>query len=374
MTSYVVNYDLKQMDNAAYLKENGLKAKSKDDLFLVKYDKGRLNRDNVYTLGQMRSVIVKDGHVVSFSPPKSIDFILFKERYNINDCMFEEFVEGTMLHCFFDEKWQISTKSVIGAWFRGSSEQDKSFKDMFMEAMIECKVTFDHLDKTYSYIFILQHPENRIVAPFEKPSLVLLKIYKTGEMITEQNIYSKEFDALRALVSVPKKFKYTQWEDVENCHDRLDWVHPGIMMYAPDGSRSKIRNKKYEQIKNLKGNNFKTQYQYLNLRKERKIGEFLKYYPELKESFSKYRNDVHSWTLNLYRYYVEFKIKRQIKNTDIPYEYRPHLFNIHNIYMNEGRKINFQTVIQYVNDLPPQRIMFAMNYPLRQIRTASSAR
>ena len=75
MTSYVVNYDLKQMDNAAYLKENGLKAKSKDDLFLVKYDKGRLNRDNVYTLGQMRSVIVKDGHVVSFSPPKSIDFI-----------------------------------------------------------------------------------------------------------------------------------------------------------------------------------------------------------------------------------------------------------------------------------------------------------
>ena len=353
MMTYVLTdiCDFGMIDDQVFLNTQGLKSRKKGDLHVVKYDKQQINQDNIHSLGLFRSVIVKDGKVVSFSPPKSMHYEDFKSKYAICDCNFEEFVEGTMMHCFFADRWEIATKSVIGAGFKFAAGRNKTFKDMFMEAMGECRLSFEHLDKNYSYIFILQHPENRIVTPFETPSLVLLKIYKNEEVVHEKNIYSKEFDDLRMLVKTPNKFDYTLWEDVENCHKDLDWVHPGIMMYAPDGTRSKIRNSKYENIKHLKGNNLKTQFQYLNLRRMRKISEFLKYYPEMKESFSKYRNDVHNWTSDLYKYYVDFKIKHAIKNMEIPYEYRPHVFNIHNMYIREGKKITFPKVIQYVNDL-----------------------
>jgi len=357
--------DLSMVADQLYLKTKGLKSNKKDDKYIVKYDKSKISNENIYTSGLFRSVVVKGKKVLSFSPPKSISYEEFKKKYEISDCKFEEFVEGTMIHCFFDQRWEMATKSVIGAGFKCSNIQEKTFKDMFMESMSECNMNFDSLNKNYSYIFILQHPDNRIVTPFERPSLVLLKIYENKEMIYEKNIYSEEFDDLRYFTKTPKKYKYLAWEDVEKCYQQLDWVHPGIMMYAPDGTRSKIRNEKYENVKKLKGNNFKMQYQYLNLRKMRKIGEFLKYYPELKEVFSKYRNDVHRWTSKLYDYYVRFKIKHEIQNNQIPYQFRPHVFNIHNMFISYGKRITFPTVIQYVNDLEPQRMMFAMNYELR---------
>ena len=375
MVSYDVTSvcDLNMIRDPLVLKNKGLKIKNKGNLCIMKYDKGQICNENFYSLGLFRSIVVKDGKIISFSPPKSMNYGNFRDRYNINDCRFEEFVEGTMIHCFFDERWEIATKSVIGAGFKGSNIQAKTFKDMFLDAMFECKMRFDHLNKDYSYIFILQHPDNRIVTPFEKPALVLLKIYKNEELVHEKNIYAKEFDELRMLTRTPYKYTYTTWEDVDHCHDRLDWFHPGVMMYAPDGTRSKIRNKKYENVKRLKGNSFKMQYQYLNLRKMRKIGEFLKYYPELQDKFTKYRNDVHVWTKRLYNYYVGFKIKHEIENVQIPYQFRPHVWNLHNIYIAYGKSITFQKVIQYVNDLDPRRMMFAMNYELRETRIASSS-
>ena len=60
----------------------------------------------------------------------------------------------------------------------------------------------------------------------------------------------------------------------------------GVMIYAPDGTRTKLRNPNYEDIRKLRGNQAKLQYQYLTLRQNGKMKDFLIYYPEYKKIFS----------------------------------------------------------------------------------------
>ena len=92
----------------------------------------------------------------------------------------EEFIEGTMINVFYDmdiEKWQIATKSNIGAKV-SFFDTSPSFAQMFREACVANNFQLDKLDKKYSYTFILQHPHNRIVMPIIYPTLYLLKVYK----------------------------------------------------------------------------------------------------------------------------------------------------------------------------------------------------
>ena len=67
-----------------------------------------------------------------------------------------------------------------------------------------------------------------------------------------------------------------------------------VIKNTATGERSKIRNPIYEEVRHLKGNHSKLQYQYLHLRNEGKLPEFLKFYPENKKEFSECRNKLTS--------------------------------------------------------------------------------
>ena len=115
--------------------------------------------------------------IVAMAPQKSYKFNDFKETNQMKDCIIQEFIEGTMINCFyFDNKWVISTRSVIGADCRFNKE-GKTFLEMFNDGLDEIGFNLNLLDPQYSYSFVLQHPENRIVVPFELPNIFLVEIY-----------------------------------------------------------------------------------------------------------------------------------------------------------------------------------------------------
>ena len=138
------------------------------------------------------------------------------------------------------------------------------------------------------------------------------------------------------------------------------------MIYNKDGSRTKVRNENYEYVRKLRGNQPKLQYNYLCLKKENKVKEFLFYYPEHKSEFNVYKDLMYNYTNNLYVKYIECFIKKEKQLKEFEFEYKTHMFKLHEKYKNdllkENKKIDKKVVIDYINSLHPAQQMFVINY------------
>ena len=378
------------VNNLEILKLNKIESRTSNNSTykVVRYDKNFLSCDLVPTYGLCRSVIINSKNmVVGFAPPKSISSEQFIQTYNENTpgVVFEEFVEGTMINVFWDDSigldggWEIATRNTVGATSSFyKSKQSKTFRDMFLEASYENNMSFNLLDKKYSYSFVVQHPENRIVVPFKKPQLYLVAVYSIindNDVITVDAHDSQQFKEFFSTTSVkfPYYYNFHTYSDlIENSasmNTRYDCV--GVVLHNKlTGERSKIRNPVYEQVRNLRGNQPKLQYQYLSLRKEGKVGEFLKFYPENKKEFSGFRDQVHLFTNTLFSNYVSCYIKKEKPLKEFSDQYRTHMFNIHQIFINELReKKHFvtNTIVQkYVNELHPSLLMYCLNFQMRK--------
>jgi hypothetical protein len=136
------------------------------------------------------------------------------------------------------------------------------------------------------------------------------------------------------------------------------------------GERTKIRNPVYEQVRQLRGNQPKLQYQYLSLRNEGKVAEFLKYFNENKREFSEFRDQVHLFTNTLFSNYHACYVKKEKPLIEYSEQYRTHMFNLHRKYLDELREekqfITNRIVKKYVNEMHPSLLMYSLNYSLRK--------
>ena len=359
---------------------------------ILRYNKTILNYDLVDTYGLVRSIIFdKNDKMVCFAPPKSMPTEFFIQKYpDVNQSLIrvEEFIEGTMINVFWDETiglsgaWEIATRNSVSAnssFYQNLNQKNKTFRQMFLEAMIQCRITFDDLMKDYVYSFVLQHPENRIVIPFQKPNLYLVAIYQCHTTIVlplDVNYLSQNTRLKDTLVQYPKQYQEKSYGEIIRKYASMNTPYDimGVVIHNhATGERSKIRNPIYEQVRQLKGNHAKLQYQYLSLRHQGKIIEYLKFYPEHKKEFSMFRDDVHLFTKTLYENYINCFVcknstERKIEN--YPRQYQNHMIVLHQQYLNELRenklKINYPYVIKYVNEMHPSKLMFSMNYHLRK--------
>ena len=346
----------------------------------VGYNKNLLTSDLTSTYGLFRSVIINNFNiVVGFSPPKSVSFTDFTTKYNENDTdiVAEEFVEGTMINVFWDETdWEISTRNTIGAtssFYKGPNT--KTFRDMFMEASKENNLLLDNLDKKYCYSFVLQHPENRIVVPFKTPQLYLVAMYSINNDVNVEVYEPEEYKNIfvNTAIKFPEPYQFNKYSDLIEKYGSMNTsyhVVGVVIRNKKTGERSKIRNPVYEQVRALKGNQPKLQYQYLSLRKEGKVCEFLTYYPENKKDFSNYRDDLHCFTKTLYLNYVSCYIKKEKKLEEFLPQFKTHMYNIHQKYINDLREkklfVTHSFVISFVNELHPSLLMYSMNFHMRK--------
>jgi outer membrane protein W len=171
-----------------------------------------------------------------------------------------------------------------------------------------------------------------------------------------------------------KKLGYTgnSWEELIDhfFSENLDYKIQGIVIYNKRGERTKMRSSNYEKVKHLKGNSPKLQYRYYQLRQQGVVKDFLKYYPEYKEEFFNFRNELHKWTNQLYQNYINCFIKRQKPLAGFPYNFKTHMYKIHEIYLfdlkSDQKYVNKSVVIDYVNNLPPAKLMYSVNHIKKQ--------
>ena len=364
---------------------------------VIRYDKTMLNDSLHAVFGLCRSVIANSkNEIVCFSPPKSTKASVFVSKYPMTNIVAEEFIEGTMINVFWDKMigldggWEIATRNVVGAtnsFYK--SPKSKTFRVMFLEALKHCKFTLDDLEKGKCYSFVLQHPENRIVVPFKHPQLYLVAIYNIQNNIVQLDYYGQTYDirvdrvdytefysklvANGSTIKVPTKYSANSYQELINTYASMNTPYHilGVVLHnISSGERTKIRNPVYEEVRQLRGNQPKLQYQYLCLRKEGKVCDFLKFYPEEKKMFSQFRDQVHLFTNTLYENYIICYIKKEKPLIEFLEQYRTHMFHIHHIYLTELKEkqlyVNNTIVQKYVNQLSPTLLMYCLNFHMRK--------
>ena len=146
-----------------------------------------------------------------------------------------------------------------------------------------------------------------------------------------------------------------------------------ILKNLEDGYlRSKIWNDHYKYVRQLKGNSTKKKFMYLELRKNKSIDEYLKYFEDDVELFENYRLELYDTTSKLFNYYQDYHVRNNDngkhiiqKFLDIPYEYRPLCNGLHELYIKTKQKTDKRKVIHYVNNLQSAQLLFVINYKYR---------
>lgn len=371
-----------------YYTLNNYSTKANEKYTIVRYNKEFLCSELISSYGVLRSLILTGSKVVSFAPPKSLsgDNFMLKYPTKTDDIIAEEFIEGTMINVFFDQKygasgcWQISTRNTVGANVSFYKFSNMTFNQMFLEACISNNFNIQTLNPKYCYSFVLQHPANRIVIPFKKPQLYLVAVYEIiqkGNDVTvvEENLSEVRKGGLWNLTGVrfPDRYEFkTYTELIEKfASGNTPYNIMGIIVRNKEtGERTKFRNPIYEEVRHLRGNQPKLQYQYLCLRHSGKLPNFLKYYPETKEEMSKFRDQVHMFTENLHKNYISCYVKKKKTLREYSDQYRTHMFKIHEHFINDlrpkGLYVTNTEVIKYVNNLPPSLLMYCLNFNMRK--------
>ena len=369
-----------------YIKKNGENEEALvANYTMFHYDKSILSNCLVEEYGLLRSVIANENkQLVSFSPPKSLQADDFIKMFPLREeaIIAEEMIEGTMINVFWDAQlnmFNIATKSTIGGnvYFFKNKEK-KTFKMMFEEVASIAKLDIQTLNKHFCYSFVMQHPDNRIVVPFAKPQLYLIAVYSIVQKWVNEAVFldvyqcnpHDAYDWSSTGVQFPKR--YEQWNnytELINKYASLNTPYTtlGVMIKnMQTGARCKVRNPVYEEVRQLRGNQPKHQYQYLSLRQQGKVRDFLKYFPEYKKDFSQFREQVHAFTNTLYLNYISHFIKKEAPIETFPEQFRTHMFKLHEKYKTELKPNNSYVsntvVIEYVNTLHTSQLMHVLNY------------
>jgi hypothetical protein len=382
---------------------------------IVYYDSEKLSAFNKETSDQtnktpdhlnhnlFRSVIITgsgdNARYVCFSPPH-MERAEYDPLYFGPDPMLQEYVDGTMINVFYDiasdpPKWEISTRRVIGGRNSftdvGGNLPVKTFRELFDECCVLLNFHLSSLDPTKCYSFVMQHPESRIVQSVRDPMLYLIGEYEfeiqddLSVMVKSNNIYDTPTnEALNVTrVRVPRKLTPDYHSIVEYVSPSVSFNVKGVIEVGHGNHPSvKYRNPNYDKVQQIKGNQSKLQYHYLELctspQASTRIGEFIRYFPEYKPAFIEYSRSIKKLINCIYGTYLDCYINRKFHLKDADERYKTLVYVLHaEVYLAklkpENNRINKMEVTKFVQDLPCAKLMYYLNRLKTEVEPKSNS-
>lgn len=316
----------------------------KGDVLLVKYPPSK-KHDPAYSF--FRSVVYHQNQLVCVSPSKSIPYSTFHEKYPIEECCVEEFIEGTMINLWYGDKWNLSTRSILDATC--TFESDKTFSEMFDECMEEDPLD---LSSEYCYSVVMQHPENIIITPITCKRLYIVGKYRIVDGVVQECELTKHS---------PKQFHVKSYEEAEALAQTVEGK--GLMIKCK-GERAKIKRTLYYEREAIKGNS-PFRFLYLCMRNTPELVHFLKEFPWYTTEAANIETTILQVIQTLYTSYVTYYIRKQLMPPTFPH--KKMLCQIHSIYLNiRPSRITHAIVSTFVNQLH----VFQLTTLLRVWRTA----
>jgi len=137
-----------------------------------------------------------------------------EEIYN-----YMEIVEGTYIRLYFHNGvWRFATTRMMDSSHpRAKWSTNKTFKQLFLDVLTykSTPIDFSKLNVQYTYQFILQHPENRVVHSHTNYGLNLYALY---DNLTLQQISVQSDDYIFNICSKIEKHKLTMEDTIQITH------------------------------------------------------------------------------------------------------------------------------------------------------------
>jgi hypothetical protein len=277
----------------------------------------------------------------------------------------EEFVDGVMINMFYDgTAWRLATRTQINA--RGNFYGKRPFADLFWESFKNAGLSVDsglfETDLTYSWV--LQHPEERIViAPtYGIPKLYLVDSNAKSLPSALEKLRPKRYDDLNTVEDI--KERVAQWGK------RYAAKWQGLVVKAVDGTRYKIRSDEYNAARQLRGNQAKLPFVWLERWSEgRRFGDYLKLFPEEKTDAEAVVEAFKACTQELYDLYQKVYRRKELPLGSAPQKYRKLLWDCH----QEKAGAYFPNCRTFMNKQDTARKLWLVNYERRYGSVAAEA-
>jgi hypothetical protein len=321
---------------------------------ILYYDKTILSRlDTLHD--KYRSVVFSypENKLLSFSPPKSIEYTDFKKKYPINTITATEKIEGISITLFYDfrlQTWEISTKTNIGGhywyFYRDCDKTPTTFYDMFLDALVQPRNTqlndvsiFEYLSKNYCYSFVLQHPENIITIPIKSPKLWLVAVYEIYEnnAIHIPSYVYKRWSYLmniNGIIHYPKTIECNSYNQLEKYIAKYNktpfFFSEGIVLWnEKTGERTLLNNSNYMDVVTLRKLIPYIQYEYFCMKRIGKTLEYTENFPQSKKTVYAMEKLYTKFITTLHVCYMNVYVFKTVAIETVNMQYRPYVEDIH---------------------------------------------
>ena len=242
----------------------------------------------------------------------------------------QEMIDGTMIRLYYlDGVWRTSTRGHTDA-HKARWTTDKSYGQMWAECLASYPEFSTHgLDKSNTYVFIIQHVGNPIICPIQVNKIYLTDIYDNNTLSRVNN--NNDYNSVK--VDNPESILFNNTKELRTFTELNDITVKGVILYDTDtNERVVVLTQKYEEVNKTRDN------------WTRLMKEYVKSY-----IIWRYRNDHHLY-LHYYPYcrdVVSYVAKTIITNT---------LF-VHNLYMEKHVRKNQNTTLR-LDDHDIKRILY----------------
>ena len=375
--------------------------------YLILYEDSKITNNSDSELENYQSIILENPsrNILSFAPPKTVeysdlsDFLKSPEfSESIENIHISEFMEGTLIHFFYDSRissWEIATKHAVGgrySYYHIPDQYTPTYREMMMEAFHQDRLAeiktipfLESLPRNYSYTFVLQHPLNHIVIPIETPKMYLVAVYEISSVDQTMSFISpleyqkwEVFQTFSKLIYLPTTYSPNDISDIENekgktVNSLLKYIQNHASIYTPyyhmgivftnviSGKRASFFNPNYMEMAEIRGNHSNLLYQYFCLQRIHKIQPFLHYFPQYQSLFTSYKQNYENLITQIHQYYFTYYVKKSGEKT-IPKKFFHHIYNIHhtiflpsltNTDKSDKKIIRRSVVKDYIDELDP---------------------
>ena len=339
---------------------------------LIRYVKGKSNFA-ISHVGAFRSVVwdVIKNIPVSIAPQKSETGESMPSNNSTDSFLIERFIDGVMICGFYDHynnQWRFHTRSTLNANCRFYS-QTKSFRTLFEEA-VSTTMTWSNflasLKPDTQYTWVLQHPENRIVVNNTTPTVVCVQkqMYLSDTLIPVAD-QQTVFDVAKITAATWSELNNkVQMENAQFKHNFQGYVIKNGVNF-----RWKVRGEAYNRVRKMRGNSARRDFLWLSLWRNGTLRDYLSLYPEERNSANAIVDKWKTISRTVYNLYTDVFKARSLPKAQIPPKYRPFVFGLHNLYINElkpqSKTVDWATALQYMNTRDTAQALYAINWELR---------